>query len=430
MSQVLQHILTATIASAASGCGGLDVDDYEAVACVSDGRPNLLSGLALAQSADYLALYETGEFIDGTLLVQELGDACASAADIPACQTAIAAASASTGFGLGQCVQVCSEYYLVVNAGDQVDVISDDASLAAILGEIDAPKDAVVRVMNEGYQVACENQERGGVLETDGGYEVIATKLTADCDPVETSRYQLAVGRDGSVSILDSEVLESEDGVCVGRRPGGLLAQRARGTSALGAYFASVAHLEAAAIHAFDHLRRELEHHGAPERLVAAAERSRRDEIRHARIMSRVAHRFGGSVPRARIRAEPLRTLEQIATDNAVEGCIRETFGALVGMWQARFARDASVRTAMADVARDETQHAALSWEIDAWLMSQLDAAAQRRVREARNEALASLEHEIPHRDDPELVAGAGLPSSSAHRELARQFAVSMAEMA
>lgn len=429
MSQVLQHILTATIASTATGCGGLDVDDFQTVACTPEERPSLLGQLSLTRSADFLALYETGEFLDGVQLVQEIGDACATASDLATCQTAIAEATSPTGFRLGQCVQVCSEYFLIVNSGDQVDVITDDAGLAEILGEIDAPSEAVMRVMNEGYQVACENQERGGVLDTGDGYEVIATKLTASCDPVETSRYQLAVARDGSVSILDSEVLESEDGVCVGRRPGGLQAQRARGRSALGAYFGSVAHLEAAAIFAFDHLRRELEHHGAPAHLLAATERARRDEVRHARIMRRVAHRFGGTMPRPRVSPEPVRSLEEIALDNAVEGCVRETFGALVGMWQSRFAHDASVRTAMAEVSHDETQHAALSWEIDRWLMSKLDADARRRVDEARAEALASLEHEIPHDDEPELLEGAGLPSSSAHRELARQFVAGVAAM-
>ena len=53
-----------------------------------------------------------------------------------------------------------------------------------------------------------------------------------------------------------------------------------------------------------------------------------------------------------------MRELEAIAIENAVEGCVRESFGALLATWQAKTAGDARVRAAMKRIARDETRHA------------------------------------------------------------------------
>lgn len=49
----------------------------------------------------------------------------------------------------------------------------------------------------------------------------------------------------------------------------------------------------------------------------------------------------------------------------------------------------------MAKIARDETRHAALAHEVDAWLRPKLDRAARRRVECARNDALDQLRREL-----------------------------------
>ncbi|NIS36796.1 MAG: ferritin-like domain-containing protein, partial [Actinobacteria bacterium] len=43
------------------------------------------------------------------------------------------------------------------------------------------------------------------------------------------------------------------------------------------------------------------------------------------------------------IEDAPVRTAYEIALENAVEGCVRETFGALVGAHQALRASDPSI---------------------------------------------------------------------------------------
>jgi hypothetical protein len=68
-----------------------------------------------------------------------------------------------------------------------------------------------------------------------------------------------------------------------------------------------------------------------------------------------------------------------------VEGCVGETFGALVGAWQARFARDPEVRVVMRPIAGDE----------------------------------------LP--PDAELVRWSGLPDARSRAELVRRFAEAVA---
>ena len=56
--------------------------------------------------------------------------------------------------------------------------------------------------------------------------------------------------------------------------------------------------------------------------------------------------------------------------ENAREGCVRETFGALIAMHQAERAGDPIIRRAMRRIAEEETRHAELAWEVASWSAS------------------------------------------------------------
>ena len=197
-----------------------------------------------------------------------------------------------------------------------------------------------------------------------------------------------------------------------GRRVDGLveLSRDALASSALGAHFAECAWLEAASVHAFRRLARELRAAGAPDRLVSAAKKAMRDEIRHARAMGHLARRFGARVPPVVIEHIGLRTLEAIAVENAVEACVGETFGAAVAAWQAANARDVEVRTTLETIAREELDHAALGWAVAAWIDRRLDVAARARVFAARHAAVAALAARSAAGVDASCVATAGVP--------------------
>ena len=101
--------------------------------------------------------------------------------------------------------------------------------------------------------------------------------------------------------------------------------------------------------------------------LVARARASARDEARHARIMRKLAKKHGSHVPRLVATDMPVRDSESIARENAVEGCVGETFGALLAAHRAVSDADADIREAMAAIAPDELRHAALGWTVAEW---------------------------------------------------------------
>jgi hypothetical protein len=198
---------------------------------------------------------------------------------------------------------------------------------------------------------------------------------------------------------------------CIGRRPEGLCDEAPVESNSLGHYFAEQARLEAASIDAFRILRDELVGLGAPRTLVRAARRAMRDEARHARRVGGLARRFGGKQRPAMVETRAPRSLEQIAIENATEGCVRETFGALLATWQARNAADPDVRSAMLRIARDETRHAALSWQVAAWINSRLAPEERRRVERARHAASLELLQQLQN-EAPPWARAAGLPDS------------------
>ena len=216
-----------------------------------------------------------------------------------------------------------------------------------------------------------------------------------------------------SVSAIDAEsVTIACHTLCVtGRRPEGLEETMGNvGTNPLGAYFAEVARLEAASVDAFRILQGELAIHGAPRKLRRAAGRAARDEIRHARMTKALAHRFGSTIKPVVLENARQRSLEEIAVENAVEGCVRETYGALLATWQAQQASDAGIRAAMSIIAEDETRHAALSWSVARWLDRRLSSDERRRVEQARLAAVEDLLGHVEAANDVELLERAGLP--------------------
>jgi hypothetical protein len=177
-----------------------------------------------------------------------------------------------------------------------------------------------------------------------------------------------------------------------GRRPAGWREPQLARSSEIAAWLARMAHLEAASVPAFAQLERELRAHEAPFDLIEDARRAQVDEARHARIMSAWCILQGGAVPPLELDETPLRSIEEMAIDNASEGCAGETFGALVGLHQSFAARDPRFRSDMAQIAEDELAHAHLSMRVDAWARSRLSERARRRVHEARNAAFDALE--------------------------------------
>lgn len=182
----------------------------------------------------------------------------------------------------------------------------------------------------------------------------------------------------------------------------------------MGRYFAQVAGLEAAAVDAFERMAAELQVLGAPVELVHARA-SAEDERRHTRDMGALAERFAVKPAVHEAQQFALRGLFEVgALENAVEGCVRETYGAVVGHHQARHAQDPVVRAGMARVAEDETRHAALSWAVAEWSLPQLTDAQRDVIRGAQRAAISALTRSVSIPEGPRALARRG--SASARR--------------
>ena len=217
-------------------------------------------------------------------------------------------------------------------------------------------------------------------------------------------------------------------GFCgTGRRPEGLRSCRLpRTQDPVAQHLARSAYLEAASVDAFEHLAVELEAHGAPRGLRDRASKAAREERRHARMVGALAERAGAAVRAPRVKRPRVRDLEAIAVENAVEGCVHETFGAAVAMVQAETARAPDTREPMRRIARDEARHADLAWDVARWIEQRLDPAAQERVRRARDRAVQALLRSTNRPPHPRIVSDLGVPTAPQARRIAAALATTI----
>lgn len=212
--------------------------------------------------------------------------------------------------------------------------------------------------------------------------------------------------------------VESKGCAMEGRRPDGLHGVDVDAYASVASYFANAAHLEAAAVLAFERLERELREEGAPPALIGRLRRATREERRHVEITSELARRFGAEPLPA--TAEPFtpRSLFEIARENVIEGVVRETYGAAVALFRAERAGTPELRTALSEIAYDECRHAQLSWDMHAWMWSWLREHEREQIEVARLAAIEELREALRAEPAPELVAVVGVPRASEAAEL------------
>ena len=198
-----------------------------------------------------------------------------------------------------------------------------------------------------------------------------------------------------------------------GRRPAGFSLPDVDDADPTRAFLARSAALECAAVTAFEHLAAELAAHGAPAGLRARALASADDERRHTRVMAALARRRGLDVAPTAPPLPAVRALDEIARENAVEGCVRETYGALVAWWQSERAGDPDVAAAFRAIAEDETRHAELAADVAAWIEPRLDDDQRAAVRALRARAVDELRAEMAEAVPRSLVAATGVPSAA-----------------
>ena len=429
LREALNAAMAAVIASSGSlalaACGdagiGSGIEDdpgFVPMDCAS-GAQSWLPGLTPGIPAEYLEL-RVLHGIDGDTL-ETRGVLCAGAGDPATCAASFSALNGGT-FPFGYGSQVSRQAQLAATRGDDALLLGTHEALVSFLQPIDTPADAMLVVHTAGRDVACE---RGGAKPSAGGFDVQAFSYPG-CGG--RTRQLVHVDAAGNIAPVGSVVENEPERGCVpGRRPIGLRPASCHPSlRSAGGYFARAARLEAASVYAFQRLGSELRLHGAPPSLLRAARRAERDEIRHARSVSRLARAFGAAPKAARVERLPLRDLESVALENVAEGCVRETFGALVARWQSRHAASVKVRRIYARIAEDELRHAALAWRIAAWAESGLSRRARQQIQAAERETVSALHRELAVEPSAELVEHAGIPRAAQALALAEHVTSSL----
>jgi len=220
---------------------------------------------------------------------------------------------------------------------------------------------------------------------------------------------------------VDLDIVYLEPISCgAGRRPAGFVAPtRVRGA---GAWLAAAATLEAASVTAFVRLVRALVRLDAPAKLVEAAKRAIADELVHARAVGRLARARGAVVEAPVIEDHDEGSLVDLAIENAAEGEVGETFGALVAACQARAATDPEVRSVFSRIAIDEARHAALAHHLAPFFERRLGLLARNAVVRARQEAVGRIVSSCDFGLAPAEREELGLPAPEQLRSAARHL--------
>ena len=162
-------------------------------------------------------------------------------------------------------------------------------------------------------------------------------------------------------------------------------------SSALGNYFASVSNAEASSIAAFLQLRKELAFHNAPKELQDRCFGAAKQEVEHARVMVKMAENHQGKLAPFIFGEFQPRSLIDLALDNAIEGCIFETFSALKLLQQAHNSAHPVLAQTLKQIALDEVSHAELAWDIHKYLLTRLSNEEMKIVLKAQQEAIQRL---------------------------------------
>jgi hypothetical protein len=175
-------------------------------------------------------------------------------------------------------------------------------------------------------------------------------------------------------------------------------------------HFTSSAQFEMSSVWTFLRLAEELAAVGAPAALIAAALDAADDEVRHAELCAAAAGGvelsplpLGAALPR--FTARSAHALAILAAEAWCEGCLNEGAAAE----EARLAAaetTGETRSMLVSIARDEAEHAALSWAVLAWLFETAPAITKA--------AIAQIPATAGERDAPAIDAALvrrGVPS-------------------
>ncbi len=377
-------------------------------------------------------------------------DPCAAATDKASCEQRLKdiAFPGDKGFWEGG----VDRTFLMVAQGESWSLVFNKEQLTALAGVVDSKQDAAAVLWLNGWsrQVACSSlqAQKSGFSAPSIKVDLLCPSMRrgfgleveAISQPPEAyekqGNYRLFVDAHGALKVTylggAPQPGGAGFGVACGRRPTGMqfgpalagaeLADAGPQSAAyeVGTYLAEGAQLEAAAVVAFELLASELAAHGAPASLVQRCRKAAEDERRHTALMTAAARRFGIEPALPAPLQRPLPSLLELARENTIEGCVRETWGALSAEFQARAAADPQLADMYRSIAPDELAHAQLAWDIQQWLVAQTGASQHLGDVAAEARSLLLAEQQQPSAAVASLT---GAPQLALARQLIQELA-------
>lgn len=431
LKTLFRALAVSSLAAGTAGCG----EDFEEVLCEEGETFSPTLALMESSGADYFESERqvwAEEDVDGLVFSsrEKYGEPCAGASDKPACLAAFDALPeeggieiVSSGFWGERPGTIHELTRYSYTHGDQAAAITTQEGFDQFLLPIDDAKKAAALIA-----LSKETKDYGtpdcGVPAARFMPEgiVVRVREPAECTEYHVDKEHLLLVRpDGGIEHLEERVLDVIfQGCVVGRMTEGVHVAIHPSKRTVADHLAEMAALEAAAVHAFRRLAAEMRVLGAPGWMVERAEEAAEDEVRHASMVGREARRHGGKLRAVEVGPMPLRPILEIALENAREGMVRETYGALSAYHHAHAASDPRLARLFARLAEDETRHSALSIEFGKFLETKLNPKERELVDRARLKAVDALYMELGTALADEVHDVLGWPRPEAARAMLR----------
>jgi hypothetical protein len=199
-----------------TGCdllGGGSFVDFEAFDPLPPlGRLDLTDGLAQGGIVYWeLRLGGLGAEVDDVVAEGGVADPSEFGSDVLA---ALDTLKAMRGFRQACLPGGCFYYLAGLTADGDLRSWETDQELEELLVPIQSPSEAALLALAAGYDWSAPLEE--GAFRPEGeDWHLVVTRYTGFCDPVREDRFLLEVTRDGSILVLKSEELRTQDGVCI-----------------------------------------------------------------------------------------------------------------------------------------------------------------------------------------------------------------------
>ena len=288
-------------------------------------------------------------------------------------------------------------------------------------GTFEGHTDSAVPIRTPIAEIQSATVERpnnaGTILWVVGGLVLAAMATLVVVAMSQTSR--TVEGRPLRVrgKVITAPLADSEGWRVGGAAPDVSSLSRAART-ALAETWMESARSEHASVPAFSRLSLTLMSLGAPAHLVEGAHRAALEEIGHARLAFALAGAYAGEAVApgalAELRGAAAVTAgspSELALESLTDGCLNEGFAAAAASASGTRARDGAVRDAWAAIARDESSHAELAWDVLQWCLEHGEPALGRNLRKAIHTSPGMARtKDVPSHLQPELEAHGWLP--------------------